>query len=260
MLRFSANLNFLYGALPFLDQFAAAAADGFKAVEFVSPYEHEPETVRKALDDNGLIADLFNFPYGVREGNVWPGTVIECDDAQYAAALEKIVKYALALDCKKINMTAGLLRPGQTIEPFRDMFVERYRRAADLFAGHGMTVLVENINSFDMPNYALAMPELVLDVVKRVDRPNIKIEYDTYHACRMGADMPGFLERNFDHIGHIQIADYPGRHQPGTGGVDFDSLLALIDRLGYKGWVGLELIPDPDTPAAIRSMKSGILR
>lgn len=251
MIRFSANLNFLYGSLPFLDQFPAAAKDGFKAVEFVSPYGEDPAVVRKALDDNGLVADLFNFPYGERTDEVWPGTVLACDDKEFADSLQLIVKYAQALDCKKINMSSGLLRQGETFEQAAPRLVERIRAACDVFAELGMIALVENINSYTMPNFAVDTPEKALAVVQAVGRPNAKIEYDCFHACRMGADMPGFLVANIEWIGHIQIADYPGRHQPGTGEVDFPALLADIDRLGYQGWIGLEYSPDPDTTTSL---------
>ena len=256
MPKFSANLNFLYGNLPFLEQFPAAAADGFKAVEFVSPYGCEPAALRKVLDDNKLIASLFNAPAGDWGKGERGLTVLEERDREYRDSVDTIIKYANVLGTKCVNVMAGINSKEESKAKMFDRLVERLRFAADVFAKHNIVLLLEHINNFDIPGYCVGTPAEALEVISRVDRKNAKIQYDIYHAQRTSGELTKFLRDNFARIGHIQVADNPGRNQPGTGEMNYKFLLDELDRLGYQGWVGLEYKPLPNAGGSLGWIKA----
>lgn len=255
MPKFSANLNFLYGKLPFFDQFPAAAKDGFKAVEIRSPYEYEPEKVRKALDDNGLVAALLNSPSGDWDGGERGLTSLAHRWDEFKESVETMVRYAPALGCKRINVMAGLNVDNEPWEVMAPRLIERLRYCADAFAGPGIMVVLEHINPYDMPGFTVRTPPQALEIVKGVDRPNIKIQYDIYHAQRQTGELVRFMRDNIASIGNVQVADNPGRCQPGTGEINYGFVLAELDKLGYDDWVGLEYVPVPDTPGSLGWIK-----
>lgn len=255
MLKFCANLNFFYGDLPFLDRFSAAGDDGFKAVEFVSPYDCEPARVRKALDENGLKAVLFNGALGRWDAGERGIVSLAGRDKEFADAVATIITYADALACKRINVMGGIIvdrsEPAATVT---DRVVDRLRYAADAFAPKGITLHLEHINSYDMPGYFVSTPAQALDIIERVDRDNAKVQYDIYHAQRSAGELTAFLRRNLARIGHIQIADNPGRNQPGTGEINYSFLFAELERLEYRNWIGLEYKPTPSPAASLAWM------
>ena len=255
MLKFSANLNFFYGDLPFLDQIAAAAKDGFKGVEFVSPYGCEPEEVKKALDNAGIVASLFNGPPG-DWGKGERGLVgLEERGDDFKKSVDTIIKYSNVIGCKRINVMAGIPTKPIAWEKLADMLTDRLGYAADAFAGHGITLLLEHINNYDIPGYCVETPARALEIIDRLNRKNAKIQYDVYHAQRTSGELVNFLRANFAKIDHIQIADNPGRNQPGTGEVNYKFVLDELDRLGYQGWVGLEYKPLPNAAGSLGWIK-----
>lgn len=252
MLNFCANLNFFYGSLPFLDRFSAAADDGFKAVEFVSPYECEPAKVRKILDENGLTAALFNGALGNWDAGERGLTALANRDKEFADSVATIIKYATALACKRINVMGGIVvDKAEPAAKITDRIIERLRFAAETFAPHGITLLLEHINPYDMPGYFVSTPAQALDIIERVDRDNAKVQYDIYHAQRTSGELTAFLRRNIARIGHIQIADNPGRNQPGTGEINYSFLFEELNRLEYRHWIGLEYKPTPSPAASL---------
>lgn len=256
MPKFAANLNFFYGDVPFLERFAAARRDGFNAVEFVSPYEVEPAVVRKAMDDNKLKTVLFNAAIGSWDAGDRGLTVIGSREEEFRTLVDKVVPYAKELDCPRVNVMAGLhTELSEDKDVTWKRFVERLRYAADTLGKHGITVVLEHINTIDMPDYYIATPAMALQAVKEVGRDNCLIQYDMYHAQRMAGEVTGFLRANFKLIGHIQIADNPNRNQPGTGEMNYKFLLDELDRLGYAGWVGLEYKPTPNPAASLAWVK-----
>lgn len=251
MPKFSANLSFFYLDKNFTDRFAAAAKRGFKAVEFLFPYGEEVETIRKLLKDNSLEIVLHNAPAGNWDGGERGLGVLPGRDGEYAESIAKALQYATALKAPRVNILAGVNPEGQSAEQATDRLVERLRYAADEFGRHGVTVLLEHINPYDMPGYFVGTPGQAIKVLDAVGRDNVRLQYDVYHAQRTSGELTAFLRTHFDRIDHIQVADNPNRNQPGTGEINYKFFMDELDRLGYKGWVGLEYKPAPDADASL---------
>lgn len=245
MLKFAANLNFFYAGKPLFEAFALAKADGFSAVEFVSPYANSPEDVVAELKKNNLTAALFNGPAGDWAAGERGLTVLPGRDAEFTRSVESMIAYAKALGVKNINVMAGVVKEPEPCEKRWDRLVGRLREAASGLKTIGVNALVEHINNYDMPGYFVDTPAMALKAVEAVGMDNCKIQYDVYHAARSSGELTRFLRDHFDAIGHIQIADNPGRNQPGTGEINYKFILGEIDRLGYKGYIGLEYSPKP---------------
>jgi len=251
MPKFAANLTMLFTEEPFLKRFAAAAAAGFTAVEFLFPYSEAPGTLAELLREHGLTQELFNLP-----GGDWAagerGTA--CDPSridEFRAGVAKGVEYAKALGCKKLNCLAGYAPKGVAENVLWATLVENARYAADTLAKEGLTLVLEFINQKDMPGFFLHTSAQTIRLIGEVGRPNVFMQYDVYHAQREEGELGATLRAHMPQIGHIQIADNPGRHQPGTGEINYPFIFGEIDRLGYQGRIGLEYIPDPDTRASL---------
>lgn len=251
MPRFSANLSFFYLDLPFLERFPAAAKAGFKAVEFLFPYGETIPDLQKVLRDNNLRIALHNAPPGDWDRGERGLCVLEGRDAEFTAAIAKAIEYATALEVPRVNVLAGIDASGGPADKATDRLVERLRYAADEFARHKLVALLEHINPFDMPGYFVATPGQAIRVLDAVGRDNAMLQYDVYHAQRTRGELTAFLRTHFSRINHIQVADNPSRNQPGTGEINYRFFLDELDRLGYKGWVGLEYKPDPNANASL---------
>ncbi len=246
MIRLAANLSTLFTEQPFLERFDRAAAHGFKAVECQFPYEAEPEIVASRLKANGLPLVLFNAPPGnpgERGIASLPGREHEFD-----AGIEVAASYVHITGCPRVHVMAGLLPAGADRARHLDCYVASIARAADRLAGEGATVMLEPINTrVDVPGYLLDSTALALECIARAARPNIKLQYDVYHMQIMEGDLLRSIQRLLPSIGHIQIADNPGRHEPGSGEIAFERLLPGIDALGYNGHIGCEYLPAAGT-------------
>ena len=239
MLKFSANLSFLYQDLPFLDRFKAAAADGFPAVEYLGPYAEPKERVAEALAVNGLKQALFNTPSGDwAAGERGIGSLPDRVD-EFRTGVATAIDYAKALGCPKVNVLAGLTQSGAN----EDTFVENLKYAAPRFADAGIKLLIEPINTRDIPGFFLTTSKQAEHILDRVGHDNLYIQYDIYHMQVMQGDLVPTYERLKDRIAHIQIADNPGRNEPGTGEINYRYVFAALDRLGYDGYVGCEYKP-----------------
>lgn len=251
MPAFDANLTMLFTELPFEQRFAAAAAVGFKAVEYLFPYDYPPERLAGLLADNGLSQVLFNLPAGDwAEGD----RGIAADPrrvGEFRAGVDRAIIYAKALGVRRLNCLAGKAREDAHHADQWRTLKENLVFAADRLAENGLTLLVEFINRRDIPGFFLHTFEQALALVEQADRPNLLIQYDVYHAQRAGGELAASIANNLPRIGHIQIADNPGRHQPGTGEINYGFLLSELDRLGYTGYVGLEYVPSPDTESSL---------
>jgi hydroxypyruvate isomerase len=248
MPRFAANLSFLFGEHPFLDRFAAAAEAGFTAVEYMFPYEHPAPEVKARLEDAGLEQALFNLPAGDwaagdRGIAAHPGRVDE-----FREGVGRALEYAEALGCPRMNCLAGLRLEG--VQQW-DVLVDNVRWAAGRLAAEGRTLLVEHVNDKDVAGFLLPTTADVVRLLDAVGDPGLRLQFDVYHAQRMEGDLVNRFRALRERIGHVQIADNPGRHQPGTGEIDFPFVLGEIDRSGYEGFVGLEYVPEPDTLASL---------
>jgi hydroxypyruvate isomerase len=247
MPKLAANLTMLFTDLPFLERFPAAKKAGFKYVEFLFPYEHPVEKVKETLDANGLQVINFNLPSGNWAGGdrgigASPNRVEE-----FRAGVQTAVAYAKVLGTPRLNCLVGKMVAGFSREEHEKTAVENLRFAADALKAIGVKLIIEHINPFDIPGFYLNRVQEVLDVIAKVDRPDVYVQYDIYHAARTEGNLALTLREKFAQIDHIQVADTPGRNQPGTGEINYPFLFAEMDRLGYKGYVGLEYVPKPDT-------------
>jgi len=256
VLKFSANLSFLYQEMDFLDRFAAAAKDGFGAVEYLGPYAETPEAVAKALRDNGLAQALFNVPSGNWAGGERGIACLPERVDEFRTGVRTALDYAAALNCPKVNVISGLVPAGAGMQVLEDTLVENLKFAADLCAKAGVKLLIEPINTRDIPGFFLTTTKQAEGILDRVGSPNLYIQYDVYHMQVMEGNLIPTYTRLKDRIGHIQVADNPGRNEPGTGEINYPFVLGEIDRLGYDGWIGCEYKPKNGTTAGLGWMKT----
>lgn len=248
MPRFAANLGFLFTELPFLDRFAAARAAGFTAVEFAAPYLHPAREIASRLADNGLECELFNLPLGELGGGPTAGIACRPERvADFRAGVALALEYAEALGTRRMNCIAGVAREGDDARACQRTLVANLRFAAGELAGSGRELVIEPINTHDAPGFFVATATHGADVVAEVGTANLGLQCDLYHTKMMGDDPAATLARLAGVIRHIQFADVPGRHEPGTGTMDFAQLFETIDRLGYAGWVAAEYRPSKPT-------------
>ncbi|MDB5586187.1 MAG: Hydroxypyruvate isomerase [Devosia sp.] len=255
MPRFSANLTFLYAELPFLERFAAAAADGFPAVEYVGPYDYPSEVIADLLRQHNLQQALFNLPAGDWAGGergigCFPDRVEE-----FQAGVATAIQYGKALGCTKINCLAGIAPAGADRALLQSTLVDNLKYAAPRLADAGIKLLMEPINQRDMPGFFLSTTDHAEAIMADVDYSNLFLQYDIYHTQVMQGDLLATYERLRERVAHIQIADNPGRNEPGTGEINYANVLPALDRLGYDGFVGCEYKPRTTTTAGLGWMQ-----
>lgn len=251
MLRFAANLSMMYNEVPFLERFAAAAADGFKAVEYLFPYDFKPEEIANRLQSHGLTQALFNLPPGNWEAGDRGMACLPDRKAEFSQSIDTSLRYALATGVRRLHVMAGKVPPGQDPAVLRKTYVDNLRLTCDRLVGHGLTVLIEPINQRDMPGYYLSQQQQAHDICAEVDRPNIQVQMDLYHCQITEGDLTRRIEKHFQGIGHIQIAGVPDRHEPDEGEVNYPRIFDLLDRMGYAGYIGCEYRPRHGTSAGL---------
>lgn len=244
MPKLAANLTMQFNEHEFIDRFAAAANAGFKGVEYLHPYSESSGAVAEQLEANALEQVLFNFPPGDWEGGD-RGIAGQPDRiAEFRDGLETALIYAKATGCKRLHAMSGCAVGGDVTQEHVDTYAENVRFVADEVASLGIEIMVEAINSrVDVPGYIIDTTDKVLEVLKAVDRQNVKMQFDIYHMQIMHGDLARGIETLLPHIAHMQLADNPGRNEPGTGEIDYAFLLERIDALGYDGWIGCEYKP-----------------
>ena len=251
MTKLAANLTMLFGDVEFLERFDAAAAAGFTAVEYLFPYAYDAQVLKSRLGDHGLTQVLHNLPAGNWAAGE-RGIACHPDRVdEFKTGVGQAIKYATALDCDRVNCLAGILPPSVDAAAARETFVKNLRYAAPLLESAGITLLIEPINTRDIPGFFLSGTEQALDIIDAVGSDNLLLQYDIYHMQIMEGAVAATIARHLPRIGHMQLADVPGRHEPGTGEIDFPSLLAHIDRVGYDGWIGCEYVPAAGTAAGL---------
>ena len=256
MPKFAANLSFLFTEVPFPERFERAAAAGFKGVEYLFPYDWPAHDVAEWLKAADLEQVLFNLMPGDWAAGERGLACLPHRRGEFAESVEQALDYAMVLDCERVHCLAGLRPAGVGEAELEATYIANLQFAADCFATIGATVMIEPINSrIDMPGYWLDDVAKGFRLLEAVDRSNVKLQYDVYHMQRMEGELANTLAANLDKIAHIQIADNPGRHEPGTGEINFDFLFAHLDRLGYPGWVGCEYKPATTTEAGLGWMK-----
>ena len=255
MPKFAANLSMMYPELPFLDRFEAAAQDGFTAVEYLFPYAFSPTELAARLKANGLQQVLFNAPPGGTDAasiaQAWEqsgnrGTAcIPGREAEFQAGVMLALNYAEALDCPRIHLMAGLIPPGMQREDVQPTYVANLRWAAAEAAKAGRQVLIEPINTRDIPGYLLNRQDDAHAVLQEVGAPNLQVQMDLYHCQIVEGDLAARLRTWLPggRVAHLQIAGVPARHEPDTGEIHYPYLFELIDALGFTGWIGCEYKP-----------------
>ena len=243
MPRFSANLSMLFCGHAFLDRFAAAGQAGFTAVEVQFPYAFSAAQIRQRLSDNGLQMVLHNLPAGDWDAGE-RGIACHPDRVpEFRRGVEQAIAYAQVLGVKQLNCLAGIAPAGVPAAQLHDTLVANLAYAAGTLKAHGLKLLVEPINTFDIPGFFVNRTHQALAILDAVGADNALLQYDIYHAQRMEGELAATLQRCLPRIGHIQLADNPGRHEPGTGEINFAYLLERLDAWGYGGFVGCEYTP-----------------
>jgi hydroxypyruvate isomerase len=247
MPKFAANLTMLFNEVPFLDRLAAAANAGFKAVEFLFPYPYSISDLQSRLTDNGLKLVLHNLPAGNWEAGERGIACLPARVAEFREGVSRAIEYAKALKVPQLNCLVGIPTADVSQEAARDTIVENLAFAAAALKKEGIRLLVEPCNSYDIPGFALNRSAEGLDVIKAVGSDNLFLQYDIYHMQRMEGELAATIKKNLPSIAHIQLADNPGRNEPGTGEINYPFLFALLDSIGYEGWIGCEYKPKSTT-------------
>jgi hydroxypyruvate isomerase len=243
MLKFAANLSLLFTELPLIERFNAARLQGFEAVEIQFPYELSRETLQQVLQDTGLKLVLFNVAADdLMQGGEGLACVPE-KRGQFQTALNQAVAYAQLLKPEAINILAGRCFDNSRLADYQQTFKDNLLLAADAFVPLGIKTVFEAINTHDMPAFLIHSGEQMLAVLDELKHPNLWMQYDIYHASRMGDDPVQFIRQHVDKIGHIQFADCPNRGQPDTGQLDFSQIFSVIKQSTYSGWTGAEYKP-----------------
>ncbi|MFD0668178.1 2-oxo-tetronate isomerase [Ramlibacter sp. MAHUQ-53] len=249
MPRFAANLSMLYPELDFLDRFEAAARDGFEGVEFLFPYAHDPAEVVARLRAHGLQQVLFNLPPGDWDGGERGMACIPGREAEFREGLGRALRYAQVLDCPRLHVMAGLLPPGHTRESVRGTYVANLRAAAAEAARAGVRLMIEPINTRDMPGFFLNRQDHAHELLEEIGADNVQVQMDLYHCQIVEGDLAAKIRRYLPtgRVGHFQVAGVPQRHEPDLGELNYPYLFEVIDETaaacGWQGWVGCEYRP-----------------
>ncbi len=244
-LQFSANLSFLFTELDFPERFGAAARAGFRGVEFHFPYEHDKAVLAEVMLTSGVEVVLFNLPAGNWAAGERGIACLPERKAEFQEGVGRAIEYAEALGCTRLNCLAGI--PTATRDKALETLHDNLRFAAALTQRAGIRLLLEPLNTRDNPGFLIATTAQALQVIDAVGSRNLQLQYDIYHAQVMEGDLARTLETHLPRIGHIQIADNPGRHEPGTGEIRFPFLFERLQQMGYAGWIGCEYQPSGAT-------------
>jgi hydroxypyruvate isomerase len=256
MPQFAANLTMLFTESPFMDRFEKAAKSGFKAVEFLFPYAYSAQEIKQKLEQNKLLLVLHNLPAGDWDAGERGIACLPDRVPEFQSGVSKAIEYARELGVKQLNCLAGKIPSGVDISLIRNTFVSNLRYASAELQKANIKLLIEPINTFDIPGFYLSKTQQGLEIINEVGSDNLFIQYDIYHAQRMEGELFKTIETNLSKIAHIQLADNPGRNEPGTGEINYVNLFQFIDRIGYKGWIGCEYKPASNTEAGLGWIKA----
>ncbi|WP_027285508.1 2-oxo-tetronate isomerase [Rubritepida flocculans] len=251
MPKFAANLSMMFTELPFLDRFAAARAAGFEAVEFLFPYEHPAAEIAKRLADNGLQQVLFNAPPGDWAAGERGTACLPGRQQEFRDGIMRALDYAGALGCPRLHVMAGMIPPGVAQGTLTSLYAINLAWAAERAIAQGVKCVIEPINQRDMPGYALTGTGNAVQVIEAVGPERLGLQFDLYHCQITEGDLVPRMQALLPYIAHMQVADTPGRHEPGTGEVNWPFVFAAIDAAGYRGWIGCEYRPKGETLAGL---------
>jgi len=251
MPKLCANLGFLFCEVPFLDRFAAAARAGFPGVEYASPYEYPARELRARLDDNGLVQVLINSYPGNRSAGERGFACVPGKGAEFRASVDQAIDYACGLGCGLVHLMGGMPPAGLPRETALALYANNLAWAAERGIKAGVKFLVEPLNPHDAPGYIVGTQEAGAAIVEAIGRDRLGLQFDLYHCQIAGGNIGRRLEKLMPVIAHMQLADVPDRHEPGTGEIGWDYVFRRIDALGYQGWIGCEYYPEGDTEAGL---------
>ncbi|XEQ91698.1 Hydroxypyruvate isomerase [Sporomusa carbonis] len=255
MPKLGINLSMLFTEIPMMERFSAARNAGFNSIEIQFPYEFDRKAIKQELQRNELEMILFNMhPGDVAAGDCGIASLPSRVD-EFRATVQKAVDWATDLGVSRLNCLAGKRVSSYSYEEQWETLVSNVRYAARILEQNGIQLMIEPLNHYDVPGFLLNTPTQVLQLINEVNSANVYLQYDIYHAQREEGKLTETLRLNLAKIGHIQIADNPGRHQPGTGEINYRYLLQEIDRSGYQGYVSLEYLPQPDTLTSLNWLK-----
>ena len=256
MPKLCANLTMLFNEVPFLDRFEAAAKAGFEGVEYLFPYAYPREQLTEKLRAYGLKQILHNLPAGDWDKGERGIACLPDRVTEFQASVETAIDYAKALGCPQVNCLAGIVPAGLARDRAERTFVDNLKFAAPKFKAAGIKLLIEAINTRDIPGFFLSTTRQSVGIIEAVGSDNLFVQYDIYHMQIMEGDLAPTIENNLDKIAHMQLADTPGRHEPGTGEINYDFLFRHIDKIGYTGWIGCEYRPAGKTEDGLGWAKS----
>jgi len=253
--RFSANISMLYPELPFMERFGAAAADGFEAVEYVGAYDQDPAALKSLLDQHGLKQALFNLPAGnwaagERGIGCHPDRVQE-----FRTSIDKAIEYAQATGCAQVNCLAGIAPQGFDRSALEIVLIDNLSYAASRLGEAGIKLLLEPINTRDIPGFLINSTDDYERIAAAVNHSNLYLQYDFYHMQVVQGDLLPTFKRLQSRIAHVQIADNPGRNEPGTGEINYPNIFKALDDAGYTGWIGAEYKPKAGTTEGLGWLK-----
>jgi hydroxypyruvate isomerase len=251
MPKFAANLSMLYTELDFPDRFDAAARAGFKGVEYLFPYAYDKALLADKLAKNGLAQVLHNLPAGDWAAGERGIAVLPDRVGEFQDGVGKAIEYATALGCRQLNVLAGIAPAGADPERLRETFVANVRFAAQKLEAAGIRLLIEAINTFDIPGFYVRGTQQTLDLIAASGNRNVFVQYDIYHMQRMEGELAATIRKHLAQIAHLQLADNPGRNEPGTGEINYPFLFRWLDEIGYAGWIGCEYKPKTTTDAGL---------
>jgi hydroxypyruvate isomerase len=251
MPKFAANLTMLYNEHGFLDRFDAAAAAGFRGVEFLFPYAFSADEIAGRLAQHRLELVLYNLPAGNWEAGERGIACHPTRVGEFQDDVGKAIAYAKALRVPQLNCLAGIVPQGVTREAARAALIANLAFAAARLKAEGIRLLIEPINTFDIPGFFLSGTRQALDIIQETGSDNLFLQYDIYHMQRMEGELANTIKSNLARIRHLQLADNPGRNEPGTGEINYAFLFRFIDALGYDGWIGCEYKPATTTAAGM---------
>ena len=251
MPKFAANLTMLFNEHPFLDRFEAAAKAGFDAVEFLFPYAFPTAEIKARLEGNGLKLVLHNLPAGDWDAGERGIACLPDRVDEFRAGVARAIEVGTALGVPQLNCLAGKAPMGASDATLRQTFVANLRFAAAELQRAGLKLLIEPINTYDIPGFYLNRTAQALAILDEVGSDNLFVQYDIYHAQRMEGELAATMSKHLARIAHIQLADNPGRNEPGSGEIHYAFLFAHLDRIGYKGWIGCEYKPATTTEAGL---------
>lgn len=247
MPRFAANASTMFNEVDYLDRFQRMADVGFKAVECQNPYAAPAEAIQKRIEDAGIAFVLVNMPAGDRQAGELGLAAVPGREGEFRATLDRAVSYAKALRCPCIHVLAGVVSDTASHATARKTYIANLRIAADICGDAGITPVVEAINSKDVPGYFVSFARDAVAMIEEAERPNLRLQFDVYHAHAMGEDTIAGLKAHIGRIAHVQVSSPDGRHEPVSEVLDFPAVFRTLDALGYEGWVGCEYKPRAGT-------------